>query len=48
MTELREQLNKAKVFTKLDLKNGYHLVRMAEEDEEKQPFELGLYFTIGG
>ena len=33
ITELRERLNTAKVFTKLDLKNGYHLVRMAEEDE---------------
>ena len=45
MTELRERLNKAKVFTKLDLKNGYHLVRMAEEDEEKTAFRtrFGLY-----
>ena len=33
MTEHRERLNKAKVFTKLNLKNGYHLVRMAEEDQ---------------
>ena len=38
MTELRERLNTAKVFTKLDLKNRYHLVRMAEEDEEKTAF----------
>ena len=38
MTELKERLNKVKVFTKLDLKNGYHLVRMAEEDEEKTVF----------
>ena len=38
MKELRERLNKAKVFTKLDLKNGYHLVRIAEEDEEKTAF----------
>ena len=45
MTELRERLNRAKVFTKLDLKNGYHLVRMAEEDEEKTAFRtrFGLY-----
>ena len=34
MTELRERLNKAKVFTKLGLKNGYHLVRMAEYHEK--------------
>ena len=40
-----EPLNNAKVFTKLDLKNGYHLVRMAEEDEEKTAFRtrFGLY-----
>ena len=45
MTELRERLNTAKVFTKLDNKNGYHLVRMAEEDEEKTAFRtrFGLY-----
>ena len=46
MTELKERLNTAKVFTKLDLKNGYHLVRMAEEDEEKFAFwtRFGLYY----
>ena len=45
MTELRERLNKARIFTKLDLKNGYHLVRMANEDEEKTAFRtrFGLY-----
>ena len=45
MPKLRERLNKAKMFTKLDLKNGYHLVRMAEEDEEKTAFRtrFGLY-----
>ena len=45
MRELRERLNTAKIFTKLDLKNGYHLVRMAEEDEEKTAFQtrFGLY-----
>ena len=45
MTELGERLNKAKVFIKLDLKNGYHLVRMAEADEEKTAFRtrFGLY-----
>ena len=46
MTELRERLNKAKMFTKLDLQNGYHLVRMPEEDEEKTAFRtrFGLYY----
>ena len=45
MTELRERLNKARIFTKLDLKNGYHLVQMSEEDEEKTAFRtrFGLY-----
>ena len=45
MTELRERLNTATVFTKLDLKNGYHLVRMAEQDEEETVFRtrFGLY-----
>ena len=38
MMELKERLNKAKVFAKLDLKNGYQLVWMAEEDEEKTAF----------
>ena len=46
MTELRERLNKAKVLTTLDLKNGYHLVRMTEEDEENTAFRtrFGLYY----
>ena len=45
ITEPRERLNSAKVFTKLDLKNGYHLVHMAEEGEEKTAFRtrFGLY-----
>ena len=45
MTELREKLNTAEVFTKLDVKNGYYLGRMAEEDEEKIVFRtrFGLY-----
>ena len=49
MTELRERLNTAKVFTKLVLKNGYHLVRMGEEDEEKTTFRtrFGLYHWRG-
>ena len=45
MTELRDRLNTGKVFNKLDLKNGYHLVRMVEKDEEKIAFRtrFGLY-----
>ena len=33
MSELKERLNRAKIFTKLDLKNGYYLIRMAKGDE---------------
>jgi len=45
MNELRSRLGKATVFTKLDLKNGYYLIRMAEGDEWKTAFKsrYGLY-----
>ena len=48
MTELRERLIRAKVFTKLDLQNEYHLVCIVEEDEEKIAFhtKLRLYHWI--
>ena len=39
MRELRERLNKARIFTKLALKNGYHLVRIYKEVEEKTAFQ---------
>jgi len=35
MTELREQLSKANIFTLLDFKNGYNLVHIKEVDEWK-------------
>ena len=38
ITELRERLHKVKIFIKLDLKNGYHLVRISEGHEEKTAF----------
>ena len=38
ITKLCKRLHKAKIFIKLDLKNGYHLVRMLEEDEENTVF----------
>ena len=43
--ELQERLNKAVIFSKLDLKNGYHLIRMANGHEEKTAFRTryGLY-----
>ena len=45
MSELRDWLNKAKIFTKLDLKNGFNLLRIAKGDEWKTAFRTryGLY-----
>jgi len=45
MNQLRSRLGKATVFTKLDLKNGYYLTRMAKGDEWKTAFtsRYGLY-----
>ena len=45
ITELRERLNKVRIFTKLDLKNGYYLIQMSEKDYEKTAFRtrFGLY-----
>jgi hypothetical protein len=45
MSELRERLGRAKVFTKLDLKNGYNLIRIAKGDEWKTAFRTryGLF-----
>ena len=38
MTSVFDQLQQAKVFTKLDLRNAYHLVRIREGDEWKTGF----------
>ena len=45
MTELREQVAKAKIFTKLDLRHDYNLIRIAEGDEWKTAFrtKYGLF-----
>jgi hypothetical protein len=45
MSELRERLARATIFTKLDLKNGYNLIRIAEGDEWKTAFRTtyGLF-----
>ena len=38
MTELRDRVAGAKIFTKLDLKDGYHLLRIKEGDEWNKAF----------
>src|SRR5258708_26233804 len=38
MTELRDRVEGATIFTKLDLKDGYHLLRIKEGDEWKTAF----------
>ena len=45
ISELKECLNRAKIFTKLDLKNSYYLIHMAKSDEPKTAFHMrfGLY-----
>jgi len=49
MSELMSRLSKATIFTKLDLKNGFYLMRMAEGEEWKTTFKsrYGLYeYTV--
>jgi hypothetical protein len=45
MLELQDRVRGAKFFTKMDLKNGYHLIRIKEGDEWKMAFrcQYGLY-----
>jgi hypothetical protein len=45
MTELQDHVRGSKIFTKIDLKNGYHLIRIKEGDEWKTAFRCryGLY-----
>jgi len=49
MNELRDQVQGARVFTKIDLQNGFHLVRVKEGDECNTAFctRYGLYeYTV--
>src|SRR5437879_12979528 len=51
MNEIRDRLGKATVFTKLDLKNAYYLLWMAQGEEWKTAFRCryGLYeYTVMG
>jgi len=45
MDELQDRGAATKVFTKLDLKDGYHLDRIRKGDEHKMPFrtQYGQY-----
>jgi hypothetical protein len=49
MSELQDRVQEAKIFTKIDLKNGYNLIRIKPGDEWKMAFKIwyGLYeYTI--
>jgi hypothetical protein len=49
MLELQDWVSGAKIFTKIDLKNGYNLIRIKPGDEWKMAFKTryGLYeYTI--
>ena len=41
---LFDQLSKAKVFSKIDLRSGYHQIKIRPEDMPKMPFSLGMAF----
>jgi hypothetical protein len=45
MTKLEERVRGCKIFTKIDLKNGYHLIRIEEGPKSKTAFycRYGLY-----
>jgi len=44
MTELRDRVQGAKIFTKINLKAGFNLVRVKKGNEWKQPFVRDMAF----
>jgi hypothetical protein len=40
MSELQDRVRGAKIFTKIDLKNGYNLIRINPGDEWKMVFKI--------
>jgi len=45
MTELRERVAGATIFTKLDLKDGYHWIRIKKGDEWNTAFTPHMDIT---
>ena len=44
MTELKDRVKDAQIFTKLDLKDGFHLIRIRQGDEWKTAFRTRYGF----
>jgi hypothetical protein len=40
MSELQDRVKGAKIFTKIDLKNSYNLIRIKPGDEWKMAFKM--------
>jgi len=43
MTELRERVASAIIFTKLDLKDGHHLIRMEKKEMKENRFPYPIW-----
>ena len=40
ISEMLDRMRSARIFTKLDLRNAYHLIRIREDDEFKTAFRI--------